>query len=202
MKKSILVSIASAALLSACGSSSSSTQTDPLSCANYCATITTACTGTNNQYAFIDNVDCNTYCNAIHWNAGTVDPNTHEDTLGCRVAHAQLAANPGPPNPHCWHAGPTGGRLCGSACENYCEVAEEACQGANQLYADHPTCLAACAGMTDDLNVTAQTGNDVQCRIWHLSEALTAKALGDPARVATHCAHGKVVSAVCVGAAP
>lgn len=201
-KSSFLIAIASTSFLSACGSSSSNSSTDPLSCANYCATVATACTGANNQYAFIDNQDCNTYCNAVHWNAGTVDPNAHEDTLGCRVAHAQLAANPGPASVHCWHAGPTGGNLCGNYCENYCELALEACQGANQLYPDKPTCLTACAGIAVSTQLSAQTGNDIQCRIWHLSEALIGKQLGNAALVATHCPHGRVTSAVCIGAVP
>jgi hypothetical protein len=204
MKKSpILVAIASAAL-SACGSSSNSSQSDPLSCANYCSTMATACTGANNQYAFIDNQDCNTYCNAVQWTPGTVDTagGPGHDTLGCRVAHAQLAANPGPASVHCWHAGPTGGNLCGEYCENYCELALEACTGANQLYADKPTCLAACAGIAVSTSLSAQTGNDIQCRIWHLSEAMTAKALGNATLLATHCPHAKVASAVCTGPVP
>jgi hypothetical protein len=208
MKKSpILVAIASVAFLSACGSSSSNTSTDPLSCANYCATIASACTGAppagNSQYSFIDNQDCNAYCNGVHWNLGTVDPNAHEDTLGCRVAHAQLAANPGPASLHCWHAGPTGGNLCGNYCENYCELALEACTGANQLYPDRPAFLAACAGIRVSSTISAQTGDNVQCRIWHLSEAMTGKILGNATLVATHCPHGKAVgSAVCIGTTP
>ena len=87
-------------------------------CAAYCAKIAMNCTagdgGSNAQYA--DTATCNTYCSsASHWPAGMTG-DTSGDTIGCRLYHAGAAA--ADPVLHCPHAGPTGGNVCGSWCDN------------------------------------------------------------------------------------
>src|SRR2546430_1085986 len=92
-------------------------------CADYCAKIAINCTGSdggvvgNAQYA--STVACQTYCTtAAGWPAGMKDA-TSGNTIGCRLYHATAAA--ADPVFHCPHAGPTGGNLCGTWCENYCQ---------------------------------------------------------------------------------
>jgi hypothetical protein len=186
MKNSMLVIFASAALLSACGKSDTNSSDPNLNCGNYCNVITSACTTTNTQFNFLDNTNCLNFCNTVAWTPGAIDSVNTGNTLGCRIAHAQLAASPGPASVHCWHAGPTGGKVCGSYCDTYCQLALEACTGSNQLYPDAATCATACARIAVDPGLTAESGNNVQCRIWHLTEAL----IGDAAHKATHCPHG------------
>ena len=57
---------------------------------------------------------------------------TTGNTIGCRLYHAGAAA--ADPVLHCPHAGPTGGNVCGSWCDNYCQLmAQETEPGVNAL---------------------------------------------------------------------
>lgn len=146
-------------------------------CAAYCASITSHCTGGSAQYA--SEQACFELCTAegLGWAVGTLADQTG-NTLGCRSYHADAAAN----DDHCAHAGPTGGGACGDYCDVYCDAALANCTEANQLFADAASCHAACARFPVAGDVNDRDGNTVQCRLYHLGAAR--------AEPAVHCPHG------------
>lgn len=154
------------------------TDEDP-TCAAYCASITENCSGSSAQYG--SEQECLDFCNggALAWPIGTADEaGAGANTLGCRQYHAGAAAN----DDHCVHAGPTGGGVCGTTCDVYCDAATANCTGGEALYADASACQAACTKMPQNGAVNAAAGDSLQCRLYHLGAAKV-----DPA---THCAHG------------
>lgn len=154
------------------------------SCAQYCDKIEMSCTaGDGGSFAqYPDHAACLTWCSMqAGWPAGTTGA-TSGNTIACRLYHAGAAA--ADPATHCPHAGPTGGDICGTYCENYCQLMARNCTGANTVY-DATTCMTKCMTIPTNGQPNDQTGNTVQCRIWHLGEAAL-----DPA---THCPHAKTV---------
>jgi hypothetical protein len=175
--------------VAACGSSSDPEPTQEelnvQACATYCTSLTGTCTTTNAQFATAD--ACNAYCVRARstpeiWSAGT-DGASSGDTLACRVTHAGLAVSS--PAVHCKHAGPSGGNVCGSWCESYCDLALSACTGGLQLYADRAACQTACAAIPATGAANDTSGNTVQCRIYHLGVAASSAA-----NATVHCPHG------------
>lgn len=78
--------------------------TPTVSCATFCAAVVKNCTGANQQYTSED--ECNVICQ--DFGVGTYGDS--DNTLGCRQAHADLAAqNPGK---ECLSAGPFGADVC------------------------------------------------------------------------------------------
>ncbi|HEX6836627.1 MAG TPA: hypothetical protein VF334_08645 [Polyangia bacterium] len=140
-------------------------------CAAYCAKIQMNCTGGdaggNEQYA--SESGCNSYCGSAGWGVGMIG-DTSGNTIGCRLYHAGAAA--ADPVLHCPHAGPTGGAVCGSLCENYCQLMAKNCTGANAVY-DAATCTSKCAMLGTQGHANDTTGNTVQCRIYYLGLAAT-----------------------------
>ncbi len=164
-------------------------------CASYCDTITANCTDANAQYA--DHDACMAYCQTwASLEAGTA-ADTDVNTIGCRTYHAGVAADD--PGLHCDHAGPSGGGVCGTWCDNYCDLMDHNCTGANAQYSWYDHCQNACAFM-DDTDVAGATGgNTVQCRIYH---AGVAGSDVDNGSAATHCPHaGESGDGVCASAA-
>ncbi|HWE28824.1 MAG TPA: hypothetical protein VHB97_12525 [Polyangia bacterium] len=155
-------------------------------CAAYCAKIEMNCTagtdgGGHAQYTSAN--ACNTYCtSAAAWPAGKVG-DVSGNTIGCRLYHAGAAASD--PTTHCPHAGPTGGDMCGSWCDNYCQLMAKNCTGSNAVY-DMATCMTKCATIPTTGMPNDTSGNTVQCRIYHLGVAAT-----DPV---THCPHSKTAA--------
>jgi hypothetical protein len=154
-------------------------------CAAYCAKIAMNCTGDDagNNVQYMDSATCMTYCtSAAAWPAGS-SADTSGNTVGCRLYHAGAAA--ADPVLHCPHAGPTGGNVCGSWCDNYCQLMAKNCTGSNAVY-DAQTCMTKCATIPTMGQVNDTAGNSIQCRIYHLGAAAT-----DPV---THCAHAKTAA--------
>jgi hypothetical protein len=156
-------------------------------CAAYCAKIAMNCTagsgdaGGNVQY--MDSATCNSYCtSAAGWPAGMTGDTTG-NTIGCRLYHAGAAA--ADPVLHCPHAGPTGGNVCGSWCDNYCQLMAKNCTGSNAVY-DAATCMTKCAMIPTSGQVNDAAGNTIQCRIYHLGVAATDPVL--------HCPHSKTAA--------
>lgn len=133
-------------------------------CTAYCNTIQAACTGANAQYT--STATCVASC--MHFPAGTMGA-TSGNSLACRAAHAQLAQ--GDPNTHCVHAGPSGGGVCGTACEGFCAVASAVCA------ADWPTatCATDCAMVQamPPYNATITSGDSIECRLYYATLATT-----------------------------
>ena len=155
-------------------------------CAAYCSKIQMNCVadgdaGSNVQYP--DSATCNSYCNsAAGWPAGSVG-DTSGNTIGCRLYHAGAAA--ADPVTHCPHAGPTGGDVCGSFCDNYCQLMARNCTGGNAVY-DAATCMTDCAMIPTSGHANDQSGNTIQCRISQLGAAAA-----DPA---AHCSNARLGS--------
>ena len=150
----------------------------------YCATVTTACTADNAQYA--DEAACLDYVNTASGMPLGVMGDTDGNSIACRSYHAGVAATTDA-DTHCSHAGPSGGDVCGDWCTNYCDLAATNCSGANELYADTVTCMDSCALISDLGAPNDASGNTVQCRIYHLGVAGSDVAGGS---ADLHCAHG------------
>jgi hypothetical protein len=166
-------------------------------CAEYCTTVMASCTGDDAQYG--SEQACLDYCTT--W--ALLDPGfvgqTSGNTVGCRLYHATVAAGAGMAATHCPHAGPSGGDVCGSWCDNYCHLALANCTGGNTLYASEGECQTACALLPEDGLPGDAGGDTVQCRIYHLGVA--GSNLPDSAN--THCSHGGLDGdGVCVDLTP
>ena len=192
MNRFILTAFAAGALFVGCGDDDEtvppvdggSDAGDSPTCADYCMTVTTNCTGDNAQYT--DMAACMTYCETNGgWEAGTL-ADTSGNTIGCRLYHAGAPAV-SDAVVHCPHAGPSGGNTCGTWCDNYCQLALDNCMGGNSIWPDMAACAAACEGFDVTGTPGATSGDTVQCRIYHLGVAGT-----DPASATIHCPHGTV----------
>ena len=156
-------------------------------CAAYCAKIAMTCTnsgdaGGHDQYAGAV-ATCANYCSMVAgWSSGMMG-DTSGNTIGCRLYHAGAAASD--PTTHCPHAGPTGGNVCGSWCDNYCQLMAKNCTGANAVY-DAATCMTKCTSIPTSGMPNDQSGNTIQCRIYHLGAAFSNPTL--------HCPHAKTAA--------
>jgi hypothetical protein len=156
-------------------------------CSTYCSKIQSACTGAGGDGGaghaqYPDTATCTSYCSSEGWPTG-MSGDTSGNTLGCRIYHATAAASD--PTTHCPHAGPSGGNVCGTWCDNYCQLMAKNCTGSNAVY-DAATCMTKCMTIPTTGNPGATSGNSVQCRIYHLGVAAT-----DPT---THCPHSKTLT--------
>jgi hypothetical protein len=156
-----------------------------LDCVEYCDEIMAACTGVEQQYDSLDH--CLGFCTALDLgNTGDSGVNTvtcRREQLGSLVlAESDL---------HCPIAGPTGENpalgaddICGGVCEAYCDVLQVTCPTEfDQTFSDKATCEFDC-DLLVDLGIydhTIQSGDSVQCRIWHLTASTLAPT--------THCGH-------------
>lgn len=159
-------------------------------CADYCTAVTTNCTTANTFGQYFDGTDagvaaCTKACESFP--AGTA-ADMAGNTLGCRAYHAGAAA--GDAATHCVHAGPSGGGVCGTGCEGFCAIALDVCPMA---FADEAACTTACAGFMDDTATYTNAdmaGNNLSCRLYHLTAAAVDAA--------THCAHITADSPPCM----
>ena len=152
-------------------------------CAALCDQIEELCVGELRQYANKD--ECLTTC-ALY---PPGEPGDHsENTLSCRLYHADLAI--ADPVPHCYHAGPSGGRAgaCGTACENYCLIMMPTCP---DEFADEAECLEICAGYPDPdpYSIFESRTDTVACRIFHATRATADDG---------HCGTASPDSSTCV----
>jgi hypothetical protein len=174
-------------------------------CKQYCDTVMSACTGSNEQYVSMD--VCLSVCALLPAGA----PGVIDDTVHCRLEVAQIAAVSPEANAYCAAAGPSGdgpsdqNDCTGPAgqtndpCTSLCEILMPACARYPQ-YSSADECVSACRDQTGahssaDEHYTSSTaaeplpdrGNTVTCRIWHASVAATGP---NEARVAgLHCVH-------------
>lgn len=170
----------------------------PTACEAYCAAVMASCQADNAQYS--DETACVAFCEAAaQLPAGTSNDETG-NSIACRLYHAEVASEPQDAGLHCPHAGPSGGGVCGTWCENYCHLALQNCTDEHALYEDPTDCLDHCAGLPDDGDANAKEGDSVQCRIYHLGVAGSALDLGSDS---LHCPHGGFDGGgVCVEPAP
>jgi len=160
-------------------------------CVNYCQQIFTTC-----PTVYTDVPTCLSYCNANLKYAPGGFNTTGDDTLGCRLYHN--GAVPVLGAAHCLHADQSGGNVCGSYCQVYCDLVQKNCVGNNQQYPDTATCMTACNNMPANGTDNATGGDTVQCRIYH-----AGVAGNPPANAQAHCPHaGQNGAGVCGGTAP
>jgi hypothetical protein len=103
------------------------------------------------------------------------------NTDGCRLYHSYNALLD---VTHCPHTGPGGDGICQSSsassgnCESYCMLLEGACKSDfDAAFTDAAGCESACAqidGAPNGSGYSVQaTGDNVQCRLLHVSRALS-----------------------------
>lgn len=132
-------------------------------CDDYCTTVTSNCTGQDAQYASM--AECLSYCSQIGWEPGVADVSQGGNTIGCRQYHAGAAATE--PALHCAHAGPSGGDVCGSWCDVYCDNLSVNCTGDDAQYPDRAACESTCAELPATGSANDTSGDTVQCRVYH-----------------------------------
>jgi hypothetical protein len=173
-------------------------------CATYCNVVNQNCTGASSQYAFWPN-DCMDLC--AFWETGNPGDTTG-DTRECRIYHAGAAQGSASNAAfHCPHAGPLGGGVgycvapdasdsAKAVCDSFCELDSYLCRGI--AYEGPGECEEACLGYPyTGGGVTTDTGNSLDCRVYHLEYAAYYYSVGDTDAGATHCSHTAVESATC-----
>jgi hypothetical protein len=162
------------------------------SCEEYCEAIFEECTDKEHlQYASKE--ICLATCALL---PPGVPGAASGNSVGCRLTHAGLAAE----NAHCYHAGPGGSAFgdlatCGTNCDGFCTIAMRACAGTPSAYDNRDECISECGSFADNVNHnTSATGNNLACRLQHLTLASVTPA--------THCPHIREKSTVCVAPMP
>jgi hypothetical protein len=154
--------------------------TSGLSCQNYCDAIQTACTAEFQEYQTPE--ACIATCEAM--TLGTLGDTGN--TIGCRMKNVQLAGDTGELGDYCPISGPLGGGNCGDRCENFCALFVPHCASFSAV-TDQAGCIDLCQTSPDnavwDPRDPEQKDYDasLQCRAWHLSNALLDPTL--------HCNH-------------
>ncbi len=168
----------------------------PPDCQNFCRFNALACAG--DMAAYESSAQCLAVCSKLP--AGTNADRT-QNTMGCRLWHTYNALID--PESHCPHTAPGGDGHCGQSvdeklgnCESYCILLEKACTAAfTGAYASQPACQSDCKakleaqGGKDNSGYRlseAASGNTLQCRLLHVSRALSdplecVSALGEGA---------------------
>lgn len=139
-------------------------------CDVYCDTVSASCADDDAVYTNRDT--CLAFC-------ATLPPGQPSDEVGnsvaCRLHQAELALATGEPQVHCPLAGPGGNGTCGGNCEAYCVAFQQVCSARfDERFVGVADCVQACERDVPDLgdyDVTMQSGDSVQCRLWHLSAA-------------------------------
>jgi hypothetical protein len=176
-------------------------------CTNYCRLMDRVCIGNNRDIMEVEN--CEERCNGLIDRESSKQPATtsrydvnldHEgDTLQCRLVHLTIASYHDPED-HCWHAwlapralkhadGSKEANPCATdkgttepRCEDYCQIAMNACTQEHQIYETPAQCLAVCQKL-DKGSVIDEAPETVACRKIHAYNAL---AWGLPSM---HCPH-------------
>jgi hypothetical protein len=145
-------------------------------CDRYCDAVLANCSAENSVYTSRD--VCMGVCE-------TFPPGQEGDdgvnTAECRLQYAIAAGAVGELPLNCAAAGPGGDGKCGTNCEGFCTIGLKACADSMVITVD--SCAGICARLPDPGGFTdqIQSGNSVQCRLYHASAATF-----DPR---THCIH-------------
>jgi hypothetical protein len=119
-----------------------------------------------------------------------------QNSVACRVQQLRFVDTGEDVPRYCANAGPGGNGVCGTNCENYCQVLKTACRDEFEKYAPTSeeddgiaTCVKKCSGLEDtglfDATMNGNyLGDTLQCRLVHLSSSLL-----DPK---THCSHAEL----------
>jgi hypothetical protein len=151
----------------------------PPTCTAYCGFVIGSCSDIAQYGSF---AECMSHCETSGgWGTGGRGDDSG-NTLACRLTYAERAETDAGSN--CPIAGPTGGGVCGSLCEVYCDQVATNCTGANAITFD-PDCATECALFPAAAPNLSTMGDSVQCRLYH--SGIPAGA--DPSM---HCPHASV----------
>jgi hypothetical protein len=135
----------------------------PIDCFQYCLMVEAGCGGEDKKHPFGDGNNCEAYCTGNSDKLG-LPFDEAVGTIGCRYSQAKIAVK-NDDGANCEAAGPTGGGLCGSACDAYCDLAPVLCQNEMVLTPDKATCLEQCSTLPEVADEDTLYGNSVQCRL-------------------------------------
>ncbi len=159
-----------------------------LTCDQYCKAVMNDCTADNSQFVSTD--DCVNYCKVQGKIPVGLPGDVTGNTIGCRITHANMAAKGGSnAATQCTIAGPTGGNVCGSWCDIYCQMALTNCNADTKLFNSLAQCPAQCEQIATTGKPGATSGDSVQCRIYQLGIAGS-----DQATSKIYCPHAKVLT--------
>jgi len=176
--------------------------TGGLSCVTMCTEVMAECIGAFRQFDSME--QCMSMCADM---ALGTESDASGNTVGCRITHVRRGVMMGALDVHCNHAGPTGGLVCGSYCDNLCKGATTACVTANGVenppYDSYEACMGLCeqdeegnGGYPVSNQIIIANGDSVNCRIFHLANAY--KYLGnDETLLNVHCGHTGELSDTC-----
>jgi hypothetical protein len=148
-------------------------------CKQYCKTVMTACPERDDaKFGVYPSEDvCLAVCPHLDEGDATVK-NPKGNTVACRLNQAKLADQSKEFSLYCPAAGPGGAGVCGTNCENYCDLYSKLCPSPID------DCVDKCPALTDKGTFDAtidHDGDTLQCRLVHVSNSAF-----DPA---THCEH-------------
>ena len=157
-------------------------------CGEFCDTVMHNCQGANLVYE--TRAKCMGLCKLFD----VGDPTEPQDTntLNCRLLEARAAASASDEaiSDHCRSAGPEG-LNCGGGCESYCTVYQRAC---GVQCGSLQNCITKCAALRNKTSFSVDgdyTGNTLQCRLVHVTNATVA---ANQAERDLHCNHHALLS--------
>lgn len=157
-------------------------------CEDYCPLLKASCDGILSQKGL---KNCKKFCGEwMKLPPGTVT-DQEVNTVGCRIRALTDNGADG-----CQAASLSGGGVCGSYCENYCDLAFKNCPNQPGFFETFSQCLNACGALSSGGTNMDSYGDSVQCRIYHLGVAGDNQSGGSD----THCPHGAVYSAAACNA--
>jgi len=152
-------------------------------CDDFCRLETAECTEANGYPVYENEAQCQAVCGALPLgHIGDIE----ENTIGCRMYHSYNSAVD--PKNHCSHTAPGGDGHCGTNalpktgktgnCESYCILLDKACKADfDAEFASAKECEAACVKLDgaapNSGYTTAASGDNLQCRLLHVSRALS-----------------------------
>lgn len=180
-------------------------------CQTYCTNIMSAC-GTAAPFAQYQSMDeCLFTCSLLQTAPADQQVLTAVGDLACREQHSLYALDAGQ-SPHCWHAGPYGGSVCGDPCTSFCFLDTQFCSAAygydgGAPYSNMAACISKCqtyptidsasAGWDHDGGFSAKSGatGTFDCREYHLLNAMASGAGSTVQSI--HCPHTSSNNLVC-----
>ncbi len=153
-------------------------------CGTFCKTVQKNCVFPFQVY--FSETTCKAVCNAL--TPGEVGDEL-ANTVQCRLHAAEKAGSTGESFLYCPQAGPGGDGVCGTNCVGYCTLYAAFCD--IEDFTDLKGCQSECEGTPSSpgiptlgpgtFNVGIDTGNSLECRLYHVSAASQDKG--------THCPH-------------
>jgi len=149
-------------------------------CKKFCHLEITECTGFGHPM-YESEAQCLAVCGALE--PGQIGDQS-ENTVGCRMYHSYNSLLD--PANHCTHTSPGGDGHCvdgkdpdAGNCQSYCRLLENACKADfDSNFADQPACLDECMKLdgaaANSGYSTSASGDNVQCRLLHVSRALSS----------------------------